>query len=145
MARLARIQPGQTVFDPMMGVGTIPIGTTRINIIVDNFVEAAEVWKDALVLGGDIAEECVTKAVANVKDCGVHVDFVRWNVTGLPLRNGTFFFYPNSNFLATIDVTLSDIPFGRRSGFHKQNKKLYPKMFRFGLKNEQKQIIFKES
>ena len=26
MARLARIQPGQTVIDPMMGVGTIPIG-----------------------------------------------------------------------------------------------------------------------
>mmetsp|Transcript_21614 Transcript_21614/g.30217 ORF Transcript_21614/g.30217 Transcript_21614/m.30217 type:complete len:493 (+) Transcript_21614:64-1542(+) len=106
MARLGNIQPGYCVLDPMMGIGTIPI-------------EAAQVWKGACYIGGDISREAVEKAANNMKSANVHtLDLYQWSVYKLPLTSGS------------IDVVISDIPFGRRSGSFKKNQKLYPRLFR---------------
>jgi len=103
MGRLAKIEPGQCVIDPMMGVGTIPIA-------------AAQIAKHAHYIGGDIDAEALKKAIRNIKEAGVSVDVIQWNVYKLPIKTGS------------IDVTLSDIPFG--SVAIKKNQKIYPNLFR---------------
>src|SRR5688500_13874886 len=106
MARLAKIQPGQCILDPMVGIGTIPI-------------EAAKVWKHAWYIGGDISGESLGKAIQNMKYAKVKIDLFQWNVCKTPLVS------------CSVDTIISDIPFGKRHSSNKYNQKLYPKFFRF--------------
>lgn len=46
------------------------------------------------------------------------VSVVRWDATSLPLRD------------ATVDVVLTDMPFGHRHGSHLSNQKTYPRFLR---------------
>jgi len=53
MARLANIQPGDVVVDPMAGVGTIPI-------------EASQSWPNAVYYCGDRDKKCVQASQNNM-------------------------------------------------------------------------------
>lgn len=109
LVRCARIQPGHVVVDPMCGVGTIPI-------------EGALDVPHAMFLGGDLDKESVlmaAKAEAHTrKKHGGRVQFFHWDATALPLAS------------ESVDVIICDMPWGRRSGSAKENRIMYPKLFR---------------
>lgn len=105
---LADIKPGQVVLDPFCGVGTLPI-------------HAAAIEPGAIVIGADRAKSEVNKTVNNLQLYNERVaprcpwvDIVQWDVRRLPIR---------SSF---VDVVISDLPFGVRSGSTKSNHVLYP-------------------
>lgn len=101
MARLARIQPGDLVADPMCGVGSIPI-------------EAAAIWPDARYLAGDIDADELAIAREAFAMADLRAPLLRWDARRLPLPDDC------------LDVILCDLPFGRRVGSHRANKHLYP-------------------
>eukprot|EP01114_Cavostelium_apophysatum_P013096 TRINITY_DN3098_c0_g1_i1.p1 TRINITY_DN3098_c0_g1~~TRINITY_DN3098_c0_g1_i1.p1 ORF type:complete len:449 (-),score=60.47 TRINITY_DN3098_c0_g1_i1:28-1374(-) len=107
MARLARIQTGHIVMDPIMGPGTIPI-------------EASLEWPHAFFIGGDIAKEAVGKALANRStQASVRFDLFEWNVTKIPFVS------------KAVDIIVSNIPFGKnRVGVYKHHPKLFPLFIR---------------
>eukprot|EP01119_Soliformovum_irregulare_P016746 TRINITY_DN488_c0_g2_i1.p1 TRINITY_DN488_c0_g2~~TRINITY_DN488_c0_g2_i1.p1 ORF type:complete len:436 (-),score=119.71 TRINITY_DN488_c0_g2_i1:15-1322(-) len=104
---LANIQPGEIVIDPLCGCGTIP------EIVSDMFPEC-------FVMGGDIAPPAIEKSLENFsmhrrnKD-KFNIDLVKWDSCKLPLPN------------ASVNVIITDLPFGKRMGTHKSNRDLYPK------------------
>eukprot|EP00668_Euglena_longa_P030042 GGOE01037442.1.p1 GENE.GGOE01037442.1~~GGOE01037442.1.p1 ORF type:complete len:594 (-),score=133.73 GGOE01037442.1:87-1826(-) len=98
IARLGRIQPGMVVCDPMAGTGSICL-------------QGVQRWPQACYLAGDVDPECVDNAKANAR--GSPVDVLHWDVRCLPLRTDS------------VDVLLSDMPFGQRCGSHNINTKLY--------------------
>eukprot|EP01088_Endostelium_zonatum_P017609 TRINITY_DN5276_c0_g1_i4.p1 TRINITY_DN5276_c0_g1~~TRINITY_DN5276_c0_g1_i4.p1 ORF type:complete len:480 (+),score=130.26 TRINITY_DN5276_c0_g1_i4:77-1516(+) len=100
---IAKIQPGDIVFDPMCGVGSIPLH------VQEQF--GNKVW----VIGGDIGEKELRKCVENVQG---KVEWVRWDVGRMGVRNGI------------VDVVVSDLPFGVRSGKKRDNKELYSRLLR---------------
>ena len=95
MLRLARIEPGQVVLDPLCGRGAIP-------------AELAAGWPGARLLAG----ERDAAALAVVRAAGLPC--ARWDARRLPLGD------------ASVDAVVSDLPFGRRVGSHRANKRLYP-------------------
>jgi len=105
MVRLARIQPGQCILDPMTGEGIIPI-------------VAAETWKNSYFIGGDISTEAVEKAVANVFKANVIVELIHWNAFKIPLAS------------KSVDISITDIPNGKRIGSYKKSVHLYTRLFR---------------
>ena len=104
LLRLAELQPGDFVLDPMCGGGSISI-------------EGSLGWPTTFHIAGDVHELAVPRARANVD--GLHnantTDILRWDVTRLPLR------------AASIDVVVTDLPFGKRSGSYLSNRVLYPR------------------
>ncbi|CAD5124910.1 DgyrCDS13157 [Dimorphilus gyrociliatus] len=104
MCRLCHIQPGEVVCDPMCGGGSIPI-------------EACLNWQENIHLCGDIDEKLLSKSLTNLENAGVihKMSIHKWDVTALPLKD---------NF---VDVFVTDMPFGKRSGSKRNNWELYPK------------------
>ena len=84
--RLAKIQPGEIVCDPMGGGGSIPI-------------EGALAFDKAFHIGGDYNDKAVDRYKNNLKEFGrsLKSDLIRWDATCIPLR-------PNS-----VDVLVSDL------------------------------------
>jgi len=106
MARVCKIQPGDIVFDPMCGSGCISI-------------EAAIDWPGTFNIAADNAYPAVQRAANNVKHLNKHghklaVDVINWDVTDMPLRTNS------------VDVIVTDMPFGKRIGSVKDNIKMYP-------------------
>ncbi|XP_033746537.1 THUMP domain-containing protein 3-like [Pecten maximus] len=110
MLRLCEIKPGDVVCDPMCGTGSIPI-------------ELAQSWKNNFVIGGDVSKRFLARAVENIDDVNkkraekdrgtVAADLMHWNAKKLPLKN------------SSVDVFISDLPFGVRMGSFTKNWKLY--------------------
>ena len=108
LARLCDIKTGDVVLDPMCGTGCISI-------------EAASEWKGSFQIAADNAHPAIVRSKANFdhlnKQAG-HVTYVadvmQWDVTNLPWRNDS------------IDVVVTDMPFGKRVGSKQDNRKLYP-------------------
>jgi hypothetical protein len=158
MARLARIRPGETVMDPMMGnTASIPIGKCSLfthSIPRSLSVEASHSWQSALYFGGDISPEAVEHASRNIKEA---TDSVSWTLG--ELRDIDFTFFYSSMFLSvqscstryielfqwnaiklplmsgSIDTTITDVPTNRRQGTYKKNFHLYPRLERIELHN----------
>merc|ERR1712029_379847 len=66
-------------------------------------------------MGHDKAmERCAGNAKAISKNGAT--DFVKWDVTKIPLRDNS------------VDVFVTDLPFGKRSGSKADNRVLYPKI-----------------
>lgn len=105
LARLARIQPGDTVLDPMCGVATIA-------------VEAALNWPDARYLASDLDRDELRKARQWLRDVAAPVQLLRADARRLPLAS------------ESIDAVVCDLPFGRRVGSHRANRRLYPAALR---------------
>ncbi|KAM4042248.1 U6 snRNA (guanine-N(2))-methyltransferase THUMPD2 [Anomaloglossus baeobatrachus] len=103
MASMAEIGTAKYVLDPMCGVGTI-------------LLEAAMEWPGAIFLGIDNSESQLKVAVENVQKAGVtgSVAFLRGSVLALPL------------LAESVDVVVSDIPFGRKFMCSKDIKELLP-------------------
>lgn len=104
LVRACDPKPGQILWDPLCGVGTVPI-------------EAAEAWPSLYVYGSDISEEAIVEAKRNfdyARDTGLkhHVEFLTMDVRNLPSNS--------------VDIICSDLPFGHRHGSLKSMRALYP-------------------
>jgi len=109
LARVCNIQKGDIVLDPMCGTGCISI-------------EGASEWKDSFQIAGDNAHPAIIRAKANFDHLNKRVghesyiaDVMQWDVTNLPWKNDS------------IDVIVTDMPFGKRVGSRQDNRTLYPK------------------
>ncbi|XP_051011007.1 tRNA (guanine(6)-N2)-methyltransferase THUMP3 [Acomys russatus] len=114
MLRLCEPKPTDVIVDPMCGTGAIPI-------------EGATEWSHCYHIAGDNNPLAVNRAANNIcslltknqiKDgktpWGLPIDAVQWDVRSLPLRT------------ASVDVIVTDMPFGKRTGSKKRNWNLYP-------------------
>lgn len=102
MLKMADLLPGEILVDPMCGCGTI----TEI---------AAFNFPSAFYLAGDIAEIAITKTTFNFTHTRApFTDILRWDCRKLPFADNS------------VDAIVTDIPFGKRMGSRKSNKKLYP-------------------
>ena len=73
--RLADIQIGEIVCDPMCGGGSIPI-------------EGALAYQNGFFIGGDNHELAVERTANNLKvfDRKIQADSLQWDVTNVPLK-----------------------------------------------------------
>ncbi|NXU53603.1 THUM3 protein, partial [Turnix velox] len=114
MLRLCDPQPTDIIVDPMCGTGAIPI-------------EGATEWPGCYHLAGDNNPQAVKRAANNIcsllkkseskessTSVGIPLDIIQWDICNLPLRTGS------------VDVIVSDMPFGKRIGSKKKNWDLYP-------------------
>uniref|UniRef100_A0A8C5UH86 THUMP domain containing 3 n=1 Tax=Malurus cyaneus samueli TaxID=2593467 RepID=A0A8C5UH86_9PASS len=112
MLRLCDPQPTDIIVDPMCGTGAIPI-------------EGATEWPYCYHIAGDNSPQAVKRAANNIcsllrknesKDSGLGVplDIIQWDICNLPLRTGS------------VDIVVTDMPFGKRMGSKKKNWDLYP-------------------
>ena len=112
LARTISIMPGEIVMDPMCGSGSIPI-------------EAAAAWPYAFYLGADSFKQAPYNTAENARYVNMiraksavvgvlPLDPVVWDATCLPLKT------------SSIDVILTDLPYGKRLGSKHANWKLYP-------------------
>ncbi|KAG7206752.1 hypothetical protein KM043_000675 [Ampulex compressa] len=104
LLRLAQPSPGDIVIDPMCGGGSIPI-------------EAALAYTQSYVLCGDNHPKAVIRAKSNIDTtmANCRTDLLYWSVTQLPFMN------------SSIDIIVTDMPFGKRSGRMTDNRVLYKK------------------
>lgn len=115
LLKKADIQVGDILVDPMAGSGAIPL-------------ECCACYHDgemfAMTIGGELRRQTIKKCCLNAryfakdKKYVPPSDFLRLDVTRLP-------FCDNS-----IDIFVSDLPFGHRHGSKEINGKLYPALLR---------------
>uniref|UniRef100_A0A8C2LWM5 U6 snRNA (guanine-N(2))-methyltransferase THUMPD2 n=3 Tax=Cricetulus griseus TaxID=10029 RepID=A0A8C2LWM5_CRIGR len=107
MASIAEIKAGALVLDPMCGLGTI-------------LVEAAEEWPDVYYMGADVSDSQLLGACDNLKAAGLadKIDLLQGSVTELPLPS------------QSVDVIISDIPFGKKFKLGKDIKSILQEMER---------------
>ena len=111
MLRLANIIPGDIVCDPLAGTGAI-------------MMEASVSRGDCFTLCGDHNNVAIKHCSKNAEALLTSPDSskyaplnsVKFDTTNMPLRT------------ASIDVLVSDLPFGRRIGTKTMNSALYPKL-----------------
>ncbi|NXE53809.1 THUM3 protein, partial [Casuarius casuarius] len=114
MLRLCDPQPTDIIIDPMCGTGAIPI-------------EGAAEWPSCYHIAGDNNPQAVKRAANNIcsllkknenkessTSLGIPLDIIQWDICNLPLRTGS------------VDVIVTDMPFGKRIGSKKKNWDLYP-------------------
>ncbi|KAM9533402.1 tRNA (guanine(6)-N(2))-methyltransferase THUMP3 [Guaruba guarouba] len=114
MLRLCDPQPTDIIIDPMCGTGAIPI-------------EGAMEWPSCYHIAGDNNPQAVRRAGNNMcsllkknenkegsASLGIPLDIIQWDICNLPLRTGS------------VDIVVSDMPFGKRIGSKKKNWDLYP-------------------
>ncbi|NWX88022.1 THUM3 protein, partial [Nothoprocta pentlandii] len=113
MLRLCDPQPTDIIIDPMCGTGAIPI-------------EGATEWPSCYHIAGDNNPQAVKRAANNISSLlkknenkegtssGIPLDIIQWDICNLPLRTGS------------VDIIVTDMPFGKRIGSKKKNWDLYP-------------------
>ncbi|KFP78980.1 THUMP domain-containing protein 3, partial [Apaloderma vittatum] len=114
MLRLCDPQPTDIIVDPMCGTGAIPI-------------EGATEWPGCYHIAGDNNPQAVKRAANNIcsllkknenkessTSLGIPLDIIQWDICNLPLRTGS------------VDIIVTDMPFGKRIGSKKKNWDLYP-------------------
>ncbi|XP_062977545.1 tRNA (guanine(6)-N2)-methyltransferase THUMP3 isoform X2 [Elgaria multicarinata webbii] len=113
MLRLCDPQPADIIIDPMCGTGAIPI-------------EGATEWPNCYHIAGDNNPQAVKRTANNIssvmkqsqsKDStspSKPIDSIQWDSCCIPLRTGS------------VDVIVTDMPFGKRIGSKKKNWDLYP-------------------
>ncbi|XP_018410719.1 PREDICTED: THUMP domain-containing protein 3 [Nanorana parkeri] len=113
MLRLCDLEPSDVIVDPMCGTGAIPI-------------EGVSEWPACFFVAGDNSRNAVNRAASNICSLlkkqqnsesatqGLPIDTAQWDISRLPLRSGS------------VDVIITDMPFGKRIGSKKKNWDLYP-------------------
>ena len=110
LSRTVSIQPGELVIDPMCGSGSIPI-------------ESAIAWPKAFYLGADSFPLAPVNTAENIRNINsnrakshgvIPLDPLLWDATYLPLKT------------SSVDVILTDLPYGKRMGTKYENRTLYP-------------------
>ncbi|KAM8913771.1 tRNA (guanine(6)-N(2))-methyltransferase THUMP3 isoform 1-T2 [Spinachia spinachia] len=116
MLRLCKPQASDIILDPMCGTGAIPLeGAIEFNI--------------SFYIAGDNNDMAVNRTVNNVCHIqkrmaekggasGLPIDTVQWDLCNLPIRTGS------------VDIVVTDMPFGKRMGSRKKNWDLYPSCLR---------------
>lgn len=97
MVRLAKIEPGQRVLDPVCGAGTL-------------LVTAGQMAPGARVVGADHDRRWVLAARENAPTAGLW----RGDARRLPVPDGA------------VERVVANLPFGKRVGSHIGNQRLYP-------------------
>uniref|UniRef100_A0A4X2JQ89 U6 snRNA (guanine-N(2))-methyltransferase THUMPD2 n=1 Tax=Vombatus ursinus TaxID=29139 RepID=A0A4X2JQ89_VOMUR len=107
IASLAEINVGAVVLDPMCGLGTI-------------LLEAAKEWPNASYLGADVSDSQLLGACDNLKSAGLmdRIELFKFCVTELPLHS------------ESVDVIISDVPFGKKFKLGKDIKSILHEMER---------------
>ncbi|XP_069592311.1 tRNA (guanine(6)-N2)-methyltransferase THUMP3 isoform X1 [Ranitomeya imitator] len=117
MLRLCDLEPSDVVIDPMCGTGAIPI-------------EGVSEWPGCFFIAGDNNTNAVNRTSSNIGSLlrrqhsadsapqGLQIDPIHWDISRLPLRSGS------------VDVIITDMPFGKRIGSKKRNWDLYPACLR---------------
>lgn len=101
MLRLAAPPPGSWVLDPLCGLGSIP-------------AELAA-WPGRGALAGDRDRQALACARRSLPGLGLpRLALARWDARRLPFASGS------------LTRIVSDLPFGRRVGSHRANRRLYP-------------------
>ncbi|XP_033191901.2 tRNA (guanine(6)-N(2))-methyltransferase THUMP3 isoform X1 [Bombus vancouverensis nearcticus] len=102
LLRLAHPNPGDIIIDPMCGSGSIPI-------------EAALVYSQSYIIGGDNHPKAVHNTKSNIEASSskCKIDLLHWNVSQLPFKD------------SFVDIIVTDMPFGKRSGQMMDNRILY--------------------
>uniref|UniRef100_UPI00358E40D5 tRNA (guanine(6)-N2)-methyltransferase THUMP3 isoform X2 n=1 Tax=Myxine glutinosa TaxID=7769 RepID=UPI00358E40D5 len=112
MLRMCNLEPADVVIDPMCGTGAIP-------------VEGGLEWPQCFHIAGDNFPMATNRSKNNVnilsrqhlemdRNQVLPVDIVLWDASRLPLKTGS------------VDVCITDMPFGKRIGSKKRNWELYP-------------------
>ncbi|KAI4883067.1 hypothetical protein NFI96_029364 [Prochilodus magdalenae] len=117
MLRLCKPQVSDVIVDPMCGTGAIPL-------------EGVIEWTRSFFLSGDNHDMAVSRTVNNINHIvkrrqdggstspGLPIDTIQWDLCHLPMR-------PSS-----VDIIITDMPFGKRMGSKKKNWDLYPSCLR---------------
>ncbi|XP_032369780.1 tRNA (guanine(6)-N(2))-methyltransferase THUMP3 [Etheostoma spectabile] len=116
MLRLCKPQASDIILDPMCGTGAIPL-------------EGAIEFNSSFYVAGDNNDMAVNRTVNNIchiqkrraikgSASGLPIDTVRWDLCNLPIRTGS------------VDIIITDMPFGKRMGSRKKNWDLYPSCLR---------------
>uniref|UniRef100_A0A4X1STT2 U6 snRNA (guanine-N(2))-methyltransferase THUMPD2 n=2 Tax=Sus scrofa TaxID=9823 RepID=A0A4X1STT2_PIG len=107
MASLAEIKAGAFVLDPMCGLGTI-------------LLEAAKEWPDVYYVGADVSDSQLLGASDNLKAAGLKdkIELLKGSVIELPLPS------------ESVDIIISDIPFGKKFKLGKDIKSILQEMER---------------
>ncbi|XP_022709539.1 THUMP domain-containing protein 3-like isoform X3 [Varroa jacobsoni] len=108
MLRLCRIRPSEIICDPLCGGGSIPIEAVRN--FQRNFVIAADHHELAI-------PRCYKNFLHN-KPVTNRAELLTWDSTRTPLRS------------KSIDVLVTDLPFGKRLGRKGDNRIFYPALLR---------------
>ena len=118
MLQMADIKPYEVVYDPMCGVGSVPI---EVGTNVD--------YLPNLAFGSDIFGPCLRSFEGNLETFRKfgrpnqrqlelsHVNMFQADATNLPLRD------------SSIDCIISDLPFGKRIGSKKSNREIFLPFF----------------
>ncbi|KAE8298602.1 THUMP domain-containing protein 3 [Larimichthys crocea] len=116
MLRLCKPQASDIILDPMCGTGAIPL-------------EGAIEFNSSFYVAGDNYDMAVNRTVNNICHIqkrradkgsapGLPIDTVRWDLCNLPIRT------------SSVDIIITDMPFGKRMGSRKKNWDLYPSCLR---------------
>ncbi|XP_068108891.1 tRNA (guanine(6)-N2)-methyltransferase THUMP3 [Hyperolius riggenbachi] len=117
MLRLCDLEPSDIIVDPMCGTGAIPI-------------EGVSEWPSCFFIAGDNNRNAVNRTASNITSLlrkqknsdsaaqGLPIDAAQWDISKLPLRT------------SSVDVIITDMPFGKRIGSKKKNWDLYPACLR---------------
>ncbi|XP_021780465.2 THUMP domain-containing protein 2 isoform X2 [Papio anubis] len=107
MASLADIKAGAFVLDPMCGLGTI-------------LLEAAKEWPDVYYVGADVSDSQLLGTWDNLKAAGLEdkIELLKVSVIELPLPS------------ESVDIIISDIPFGKKFKLGKDIKSILQEMER---------------
>ncbi|KAM7402070.1 hypothetical protein PAMP_017340 [Pampus punctatissimus] len=116
MLRLCKPQASDIILDPMCGTGTIPL-------------EGAIEFPSSFYIAGDNNDMAVNRTVNNTRHIqkrraetgsasGLPIDTVQWDLCNLPIRT------------SSVDIIITDMPFGKRMGSKKNNWDLYPSCLR---------------
>lgn len=117
MLRLCKPEPSDVILDPMCGTGAIPL-------------EGAIEWQQSYYIAGDNNDMAVSRTVHNISHIekkrrdkgsaapGLPIDTVQWDLCHLPMRT------------SSVDIIVTDMPFGKRMGSRKKNWDLYPSCLR---------------
>ncbi|XP_007943234.1 THUMP domain-containing protein 2 [Orycteropus afer afer] len=107
MASLAEIKAGTFVLDPMCGLGTI-------------LLEAAKEWPGVYYVGADVSDSQLLGAHDNLQAAGLNdkIELLKVSVVELPLPS------------ESIDIIISDIPFGKKFKLGKDIKSILQEMER---------------
>ncbi|CAG5981364.1 unnamed protein product [Menidia menidia] len=116
MLRLCKPEDSDIILDPMCGTGAIPL-------------EGAIEFSNSFYIAGDNNDMAVNRTVNNVchiqkrradkgSTSGLPIDTVQWDLCNLPMRT------------SSVDIIITDMPFGKRMGSRKKNWDLYPSCLR---------------
>uniref|UniRef100_A0A667X687 THUMP domain containing 3 n=1 Tax=Myripristis murdjan TaxID=586833 RepID=A0A667X687_9TELE len=116
MLRLCKPQASDIILDPMCGTGAIPL-------------EGALEFHNSFYIAGDNNDMAVSRTLNNICHIqkrredkgsvpGLRIDTVQWDLCHLPVRT------------SSVDIIVTDMPFGKRMGSKKKNWDLYPSCLR---------------